>query len=224
MINITAVESSLFNSFSEEDLRSVLPLINVAQKRFPEGQNIVRMGTRIPFIGMVRRGVVRMERCDFFGNREVVGKADTGEIFGEVFVCAGSPYAVDVQAETNCEILFFNPFAAEERNTEANSLSRRLTQRLKDNLLRILAEKSLRLSEKTAVTSCRATKDKLLTFLNVQAAKAGGDEFVLPFDRQELADYLGVDRSAMCARLSQLKADGFIDYHKNRFRLLRPDK
>ena len=64
------------------------------------------------------------------------------------------------------------------------------------------------------------TREKLLSYLSAQAARAGGPEFDIPLDRQQLADYLAVDRSAMSAVLGKLRDEGVLEFRKNHFRLL----
>ena len=92
---------------------------------------------------------------------------------------------------------------------------------LSNRIINDLAYKNLRFNEKITHMSRRTTALKLMSYLSAEAAKAGSDEFTIPFDRKGLADYLSVERSAMSAELSKLRAAGMIEYRKNKFRLIK---
>ena len=88
----------------------------------------------------------------------------------------------------------------------------------------MLAGRNLALTRKMGHMARRTTRDKVLSFLSAQALRAGGPAFDIPLDRQQLADYLAVDRSALSAVLSRLRDEGVLEFHKNHFRLLRPEQ
>ena len=91
--------------------------------------------------------------------------------------------------------------------------------RLVKNLLTVVARQNIRLSSKIQVMSQRTTREKLMTYLLGQAKIAGKAEFTIPLDRQALADYLGVERSAMSAELSKLRKEGILDTKGSYFHL-----
>ena len=153
-------------------------------------------------------GTVHIIREDFWGNRSIVGLAGPGEVFAESYALAGEPLSVSVLAASDGAALFLD--------------ARHLTDaRLTDNLLSLLARKNLMLTGKMRHMACRTTRDKLLSYLSAQALAAGGSEFDIPMDRQQLADYLAVDRSAMSAALGKLRDEGVLTFRKNHFHLLR---
>ena len=152
-------------------------------------------------------GGVHIIREDFWGNRSIVGLAGPGEIFAESYALAGKPLAVSVLAATDGRALFLD--------------AGHLSERLSANLLALLAEKNLMLTEKMRHMARRTTREKLLSYLSAQALRAGTAEFDIPLDRQQLADFLAVDRSAMSAALGKLRDEGVLEFRKNHFRLLR---
>ena len=91
--------------------------------------------------------------------------------------------------------------------------------RLMRNLLAVLAEKNLQFSEKLTYMTQRSTRQKLLSYLSAESLRRGAREFEIPFNRQQLADYLSVDRSALSGELSKLRGEGLLDYRKNKFTL-----
>jgi CRP-like cAMP-binding protein len=93
-------------------------------------------------------------------------------------------------------------------------------QKLIFNLMRELALKAILFHQRVEITSKRTTREKLLAYLNTQAQRAGGDSFEIPFDRQELADFLMVDRSGLSSEIGKLKKEGVLEVEKNRFTLL----
>ena len=135
-----------------------------------------------------------------------MGLAGEGEVFAESYALAGEPLEVSVLADGDGEALFLD--------------AGRLTERLSANLLALLAEKNLTLTGKMRHMAKPTTREKLLSYLSAQAARAGGPEFDIPLDRQQLADYLAVDRSAMSAVLGRLREEGVLEFRKNHFRLL----
>jgi CRP-like cAMP-binding protein len=207
---------ALFEGLQADEISSLLGCIKAVSRRFFKGQMIISEDDRFSLIGIVVSGSVRLERIDFFGERQVIGKAGPSELFGEVFVFSAVPYKVDVLAATDCEILLLHGSDALKVCHKACEFHNQLVL----NMVKIVSDKSLRLNEKALILSQRTTRSKILAFLDTKAKACLYNEFDIPYDRQELADYLGVERSAMSAELSRMKRDGLIDYHKNHFTLL----
>ena len=152
---------------------------------------------------------------DFWGDRTIVGLARSGEVFGEAYACLGGELLeVTVLADADTEVLFLDP-------SRALSSDRSGCHRFTRNLLALLAGRDLALTRKMGHMARRTTRDKLLSYLSAQALQAGRPEFDIPLDRQQLADYLAVDRSAMSAALGKLRDEGVLTFRKNHFRLLR---
>lgn len=198
---------SLFRDIPAGELPTLLDRAAAREVRFARGELLLHRGETPRSLGLVLEGGVHIIREDFWGNRSIVGLAGPGEIFAESYALAGKPLAVSVLAATDGRALFL----------DAGHLSRRLSA----NLMSLLAEKNLMLTEKMRHMARRTTREKLLSYLSAQALRAGTAEFDIPLDRQQLADFLAVDRSAMSAALGKLRDEGVLEFRKNHFRLLR---
>ena len=197
----------LFRGIAAGELPALLDRSSAREVRFAKGELLLHRGETPRSLGLVLEGGVHIIREDFWGNRSIVGLAGPGEIFAESYALAGKPLAVSVLAAADGRALFLD--------------AGHLSQRLSANLLALLAEKNLMLTEKMRHMARRTTREKLLSYLSAQAARAGGPDFDIPLDRQQLADYLAVDRSAMSAVLGKLREEGVLEFRKNHFRLLR---
>ena len=198
----------LFRGIPAGELTALLAQASAREARFQKGDLLLRRGEVTGRLGLVLEGTVHIIREDFWGNRSIVGLAGPGEIFAESYALAGKPLAVSVLAATDGRALFLD--------------AGHLSQRLSANLLALLAEKNLMLTEKMRHMARRTTREKLLSYLSAQALRAGTAEFDIPLDRQQLADFLAVDRSAMSAALGKLRDEGVLEFRKNHFRLLAP--
>ena len=178
---------------------------------------VVRPGENIPVDGIVLEGSLQVVEEDIWGNRGILEQVGEGELYGAAFACAGiqkSP--VSVVAAKKSRVLRIQM----EKLMQVCPNGCPAHQQMIRNLVYLLARKNVALNEKIKHISRRTTREKLLAYLADQAKKAGKKDFSIPFDRQELADYLCVDRSAMSAELGKLKREGKIDLWKNEFRLL----
>ena len=198
---------SLFRDIPAGELPTLLNRAAAREVRFARGELLLHRGETPRSLGLVLEGGVHIIREDFWGNRSIVGLAGPGEIFAESYALAGKPLAVSVLAATDGRALFL----------DAGHLSRRLSA----NLMSLLAEKNLMLTEKMRHMARRTTREKLLSYLSAQALRAGTAEFDIPLDRQQLADFLAVDRSAMSVALGKLRDEGVLEFRKNHFGLLR---
>ena len=156
-----------------------------------------------------------MVKEDFWGARTIVGLARPGEVFAEDYACLpGAVLEVSVLAAADTEILFLDAAPALSGGGAGSVQFSR-------NLLAMLAGRNLTLTRKIGHMARRSIRDKLLSYLSAQAIQAGGPEFDIPLDRQQLADYLAVDRSALSAALGKLRDEGVLTFRKNHFRLLQ---
>lgn len=206
----------LFDGIKEDDRSEMLKCLNAKKKQYKKGSTVLGRGGRTSEMGMVLEGSVHMVKDDFWGNRSILGQASPGQMFGEVYACLPRQgLEVDVVAAEDTEVLFLDVGRILTVCSSACSFHTRLIR----NLLTILAEKNLMLTHKMEHMAQKSTRDKVLSYLSMEAEKQGGPEFAIPFNRQQLADYLSVDRSAMSRELSRMKAEGLLDFHRNRFRL-----
>ena len=208
---------ALFSGMQNDEVASMLSCLNGRVMTAGREQVIFQEGDPADFVGIVLQGTVRILIEDLCGNRTVVGQAEEGEVFGEAFSCAGvQRLPVSVVAVQPGKILLLDL----RRVLTVCSNSCAFHNRLVQNLVRVLAERSLQLNQRLNVAFRRTTREKLMAYLLSEAKARGSNQFAIPFDRQELADYLGVDRSAMSAELSRMQKDGLLETHRSWFKLL----
>lgn len=210
--------SSLFDGIEPQHVEAMLSCLGAHRRTYPKGSAVFRIGDKTALMGFVLEGSVRLERDDYWGNRSILASFGPGQSFGEVYACeADLTYDINVITGEDAVILFMDV----GRVTTMCPSSCAFHTRLIRNVLGLVARRAHALTRKIEHTSKRTTRAKLLSYLSDQAEAAGSAQFTIPFDRQELADYLSIDRSAMCAELSRMKREGIIDYHKNRFEIVR---
>lgn len=208
---------SLFDNITDENLLPMLSCLNAKVLSFEKGETIISEGEPARNVGIVLYGAVQIIRVDYYGNRNIIATLDASHLFGESFACADiQAIPVSVVASENTEIMMIDC----QRITKTCSDSCEFHNQIIFNLLRIMAMKNIFFNLKAEVTSKRTTREKLLTYLMQQAKQHNSNSFIIPFDRQELADYLEVDRSGLSAEISKLRADGIIECKRSSFKLL----
>ena len=207
----------LFEGIRMKDLSAMMGCIGGRTQTVSKGQAIFREGDPATQVGMVLSGAVRLIREDYYGNRSIVAHIGPAEMFGETYACAGvAALPVSVVADVDSQVLLMDC----SRITTTCSSACAFHNRIIFNLLKLVATKNLMYDQKIQVTSRRTTREKLMTYLLDQAKQQGSSDFEIPFDRQELADYLEVDRSGLSAEISKLRKEGVLESEKNRFRIL----
>ena len=210
--------SPLFAGVAPQEAEEMLSCLGGVRRTYADGESILHAGQAAGALGVVLSGRADITRTDYGGTRSVIGAAEPGELFAEAFAFAGAEsLPVDVTAVGPTEVLLLR--AEKLTHTCANACE--FHSRLVHNLLRILAEKNLQMNRKLQITARRTTRDKLLAYLRLEAARAGSASFSIPFDRQALADYLEVDRSGLSAQIGKLRREGVLRCEKKRFTLLR---
>lgn len=210
-------EITLFAGIEPEEQKKLLRCMAAVQRSFGKGEYIFSAGENAGRIGLLLKGCVCVVKEDYWGNRSILTRLTAGELFGEAFACSGmEKLPVSVVSTEKSDVLLLN--YARLMNTCPTACA--CHTKMIRNLVRELAEKSVRLTEKMEHTLRRTTKEKLLSYLSAEAERAGSSSFSIPFNRQELADFLAVDRSAMSAELCRLRDEGVLEFCKNRFRLL----
>jgi CRP-like cAMP-binding protein len=212
------INCSLFEKISLFELESLLDCLSAWKKSYEKDSVIFSSGEEIRAVGILLSGEVHIVEYDFWGNRSIMSGIQSGELFGEALAggeVKKSP--VTVMAAEDSEVLFIN---YKKIITTCSSACKYHT-RLIENMLKNIAEKNLMLMEKLKLITHRTTREKLLSYLSIQARQAKSASFELPFNRQELADYLSIDRSAMTTELGRLREEGIVEFHKNTFKLLK---
>ena len=214
-------QCSLFTGISQQELGLMLNCLDGKITGITKGNPVFLEGDPAKFVGVVLSGKVQIVRDDYYGNRSVLTVISPGGLFAEAFACAGvETLPVSVIALQDSTVLLLDC----KRVLTGCSNACPFHSRLVHNLLKGIAQKSLMLTSKIRCMSQKTTQEKLMEFLLEQAKQQGSAEFVIPYDRQALADYLGVERSAMSAEISKLKKAGRIDCSGSRFRVLTPGK
>ena len=206
--------STLFSGISEEEVTAMLSCLNAEERSFPKEAFVLRAGDTAESIGLVLSGSVLVIQEDIWGNRNILSKAGPGQTFAAAFACApGSVLNVSVVAETPVTALFLDVKRILTVCPSACAHHSRIIR----NLLGELAEKNLRFGEKLTHMGQRTTRSKLMSYLSAEAQRRGAVEFDIPFSRQQLADFLGVERSGLSLELGKMKQDGLLDFHKSHF-------
>ena len=210
----TLLKTPLFAGIKEDNLQKLLDYLKATELKRSKGETVFHSGSIITQIGIILEGRIQIESTDFWGNKTILDSLDEGKVFAETYALTKVPLMVDVVATQDSKILLLQ---TDSLNSAQNAFSKIIIQ----NLLAISMKKNLHLSHRIFHTSSKTIRGRLLSYLSSQVPRGTPNaEFDCPFDRQQLADYLEVDRSALSAELSKMKNEGLIDYWKNHFRLL----
>lgn len=209
-------KSPLFRGIQEKDTMAVLSCLAPSQKKYKKGETIFRVGEAVPNLGFILRGSVSMEKEDFWGNRSILEHLGEGDIFGESFASLGAESAFNAVAAEDSDILFLSIGPILTCCSSVCSFHQQLIR----NLLALIAEKNTIIARKADLMSKRTVREKLLAYLSAQAQLCGSSSFQIPLKRQQLADYLAVDRSHMTVELKKLEKEGILCFRRNSFRLL----
>lgn len=208
---------ALFDGIRKEDLSVMLSCLGARVSRYKKNQIIFAEGDEAKFVGIVLAGSAQIVKEDFHGDRSIVSRVGPGELFAESFACADvAAMPVSVVAAEDCAVMLIDS----RRITVSCSNACAFHSKTIYNLLRVVASRNLEFHQKMEITGKRTTREKLMAYLMAQAKQAGSNSFTIPYDRQALADYLQVERSAMSAEISKLRADGILESKRNHFTLL----
>lgn len=211
------LKSKIFKNIEENEVDLLLKCINNYRKTFKKGEIILREGEKTEYMGIVLTGSVVVERADLWGNNTVLGVISPGGIFAETYaILNDEPLMINVYANENTEILFLR--ANDMFKTCEKSCN--FHDQLILNLIRIASFKNLNLSRKILHTGPKTIRGKLLSFFSEWVKKENSLSFSIPYNRQQLADYLSVDRSAMSNELSKMQKEGILEFKKNKFKII----
>lgn len=207
-------QTIIFKDLTDKETEYIEKMMGLPVKKYQKDEIILHSGETVKDICIVLGGSVQIENNDIWGNKSILNMVEQGEVFAEAYACVSNePLMVDAVANEPCEIMFLNVpklFALPESKAK-NKLIR--------NLVTISSRKNLHLSQRIFHTSSKTIRGRVLSFLSQQAGKQKSKFITVPFNRQQMADYLSLDRSALSKELAKMKADGLIDYHKNTFKL-----
>lgn len=210
-------ECPLFDRIGDESLKEMLGCLNAKERSYKKGDVVFAEGDKAKYLGIVLEGSVQLVRVDYYGNRSILANIEPPQLFGEAFACAGlKSLPVDAVAAADTKILLLD---AQRIARPCGNACPCHGQTIL-NLLHIVAKKNLVLHQKIEITSKRSTREKLMTYLMLQAKNAKSHTFTVPYDRQELADYLEVDRSGLSAEISKLRNEKVLECRRSTFTLL----
>ena len=213
---IFLADTPLFQGINEDKINVILPCLGAHVKKYRKDSVIFRAGRKVNEIGLILNGSVNIIANFYWGNSNIFGHIKKGDIFAENYAAFPEKELInDVVAAENTEILFLN-------------LNKILTvckkgcafhNEIMHNLIKISAAKNLSLSFRMMHIAPKSIRERVLSYLSEQAAVNKSLHFAIPFSRQQLADYLGVDRSALSNELSKMQREGLIEFRKNKFNL-----
>lgn len=208
---------SLFDSISDAYLPAMLSCFGVVVKNYKKDEPIFAEGSPAKYLGIVLSGEAQIVHIDYYGNRSIMANLPPAQIFGESYACAElETVPVDIVATENTEIMMIDV----HKITRPCANSCEFHKQMIFNLVKVVATKNLVFHQKIEITSKRNTREKLIAYLLTEAKQHGSESFTVPYDRQELADYLEVERSGLSTEIGKLRREGVLSCEKNRFTLL----
>lgn len=204
----------LFYGIKEEETEAMLKCLSAESRCYQKGEYVFRRGEKISAVAMLLEGCIHIQKEDYWGNLSILNEISEGEIFGEVYACLGNEEILNNAAAVKQSVVLFLDI---NRILTMCPSSCRFHERLIRNLLSVMASKNKRLTQKLEHISQRTTREKLLSYLSEQSLRAGSSSFDIPFNRQQLADFLSVDRSAMSGELCKMREEGILLFEKNHF-------
>jgi len=221
-MDITQIQTTvLFRGMSTAETNDALNALSAREKSYRKGDVLLLAGDTTDEMGLILEGSVTVESNDIWGNRTILSLVEPGGFFAETYAyLSNEPLLVDVTANENCRILFLRIGSVQNLSAEDTSSWQK---KLISNLLTISFHKNLILSGRSFHTAPKTVRGRLMSYLNAVSLKQGSTEFDIPYNRQQLADYLNVERTALSKELSKMQKDGILITKKNHFKLLTSD-
>lgn len=208
-------KTMLFQGISPKEVKDILHCLDAKQKTYQKREVIYYAGDITRSLGIVLTGAINIEIDDVWGNKSILNHIEPGQIFAEAYACTqGEPLMVSAVSDANTDVLFLDTTRILQCSSSCIH-----HQKLIQNLLSVLAQKNLNLSRRILHTSSKTIRGRLISYFSFLAAKQESTIVTIPFNRQQLADYLSVDRSAMSNELSKMKKEGYILVDKNQITL-----
>ena len=209
--------TQMFSGVGENEIESMLSCLGARLYEFSKGEYVIRQGERLSDIIVLADGNLHIQKDDYWGNRSILDQISVGEMFGEAYVAPDSGTVLnDVVAVEKSMVIFFDV----KRILTTCSSACRFHNLVVQNMFFTISEKNRKLVQKLGHMSKRTTREKLISYLSEEAKKQKSSKFTIPFNRQQLADFLSVDRSAMSNELCKMRDEGLIEFEKNNFKLL----
>lgn len=215
------IKSPIFKDITESEISEMTASGLLRAKKFRKNSFIYHVTDVVHEIGIVASGMVTIEYIDLWGNKAIMNNITPGHVFAETYALTGEPLMVDAIASETSVILFLDMNKLLDMPLDNGQFKNtHFKDTILNNLLHISIQKNLILSNRIFCTSPKTIRERLLIYLSNESRKAGSQEFMIPFDRQQLADYLNVDRSALSKELGRMRNEELIEFRKNKFHLL----
>ena len=210
-------KSMLFRGMTEPEITKALQALEAHEKRYEKGETLLIAGTITEQMGLVLEGSVTIESNDAWGNRTIISHVGNGQVFAETYaLLENEPMLVDVTASEDCRVLFLRSGRIQSLNSSLEPWALKYIT----NLLTISMHKNLILSGRSFHTAPKTIRGRVMAYLNSVSLQRQSWEFDIPFDRQQLADYLNLERSALSKEIGKMRREGLIDCRKNHFSIL----
>lgn len=206
----------LFNNMNENEIDEALNFFNARKTNYDKDTIIFHAGEKTKILGIVLSGSVTVESNDLWGNRTILTIIKKGGIFAETYALLNETLLVDAVANEKSEIILLNVGSL----NSFVDFEKTLINKFILNLLSVCARKNLILSAKNFDTSAKSIRKRVMSYLNAESIKKHSRSFEIPFNRQQFADYLNVERTALSKELGKMKRENLIDYYKNHFQIL----
>jgi len=206
----------IFSGLSTEELIDMQKINCVSEKNFKKNEVIFKMGDYTKKLGLVKSGSVIIENVDAWGQKSILNHVPVGHVFGETYALAGEMLMVSAIAAEKSDIIFLDVSKITDQKLSQKSWYAKMVL----NLLLISSANNLKLSQRIFLTAPKKIRPRLTAYLSSCALRSGKREFDIPFSRQQLADYLNLDRSALSKELSLMQEEGLLKFNKNHFTLL----
>ena len=205
-------ECPIFKDFSIDEIIEIFSVVSFYEKNYKKNDIILAENTKVEYFGIITNGRIAVSNFDYFGNRNILNVFEKGDSFGEALVSLEMKIPHEIISLTSSSVIWI------EYGSLSNS---QYYQKILNNLLNIISTKNLILNKKLQILSKRTTREKILEYLSNQKKTLSLDSnFEINLNRNEMADYLALDRSNLSRELGKLKKEGIIDFKKNKFRLL----
>ena len=217
-MNIDLIKNAIiFRGMSDEELAASLQFLQASERTFRKGDTILHAGDVTENMGLVLEGSVTIESDDMWGNRTILSSAEAGQFFAETYaLLANEPMLVNVAANKDCRILFLRIGSLKRLQNDMEQWKMKFIS----NMLILSSHKNLTLTGRSFHTAPKTIRGRVMSYLNSVSIQKHSNDFCIPFDRQQLADYLNLERTALSKELGRMKQDGLIDYNKNHFKII----
>ena len=206
----------LFRGMNRDQIQNVILLSGCFIRNYKKGNYIYFEKEPIECIGLILEGQVYMTKETVWEEQAILLRMGQGELFGENFACSPNHTAsVTFYAPGPAKVLFIPYRRLLSCAGEKDALP------FIENLISMMTDKAQKLMEKSATLSQKTLRDKISYYLSTEAEKQGSLSFTIPYSREDLADYLCANRSALSRELTAMEKDGLIRVKGRKFELLK---